>query len=259
MRNMNAILTLAYREVIKFVRSPQQLFGTLIFSALFIPILGGSLQQNLGKAVGFNFLTFVFTGILMQSMFSTTMQGINSLLEDRESDFTQEIFVAPIARSAIIFGKIAGASVAGLLQGTVIVVVGAIAGVPLSATRLIALLPVMLLTCLLGGGFGVIVMSIFSNQRSASQIVQVLFAPMFFLAGIFTPIRNLALPLDIISHLTPLRYAVDLGRNIFYAGSPEYNVVTLQTPLVNLVVITAMMVVFLTAGTMLFVRNERNK
>ena len=31
-----------------------------------------------------------------------------SLIEDRENDFTQELFIAPISRYAIVFGKILG-------------------------------------------------------------------------------------------------------------------------------------------------------
>ena len=259
MRNINATLTIAYREIIKFLRDPQSLLGSLLISVLFITILGGTFQQNLGQAAGFNFLTFVFVGVLMQTVFSGPAGGIISLLEDRENDFTQEMLIAPISRYTIIFGKIIGASFTGLVQGVAVIVVGFVSGVPITVGQIVALLPVVPLICLLGGGFGVILVSIFSNQRSANQILQVIFVPLFFLAGIFTPIRNLSLPLDIISRITPLRYAVDLGRGIFYAGRPEYSAVVLQPPLVNLAVIVAMFVVFLIVGTFLFVRNERNK
>ncbi len=259
MRNLNAVLTIAYREVVKFIRDIPSLLGTMLFAVLFIAVLGDTFQQNLGQAAGFNFLSFIFVGVLMQTIFSGPAAAIGSLIEDRESDFTQEMLIAPISRHAIIFGKILGASFTGLVQGVVVIVVGRVSGVSMTVGQLVALLPVVPLICLLGGGFGVIVVSLFTNQRSATQIIQLILVPMFFLAGIFTPVRNLSLPLDIISHLTPLRYAVDLGRGIFYAGKPEYSAVVLQPPLVNLVVIVGMFVVFLLVGTVLFVRNERNK
>jgi ABC-2 type transport system permease protein len=65
--------------------------------------------------------------------------------------------------------------------------------------------------------------------------------------------------LDIISHIAPLRYAVDLMRGVFYAGSPEYSKVVLDPPLFNLGVMAALFVVFLAVGTWLFVRMERNR
>ena len=259
MRNINATLTIAYREIVKFLRDIPSLLGTLLIAVLFITVLGGTFQQNIGQAAGFNFLTFIFVGVLMQTLFTAPTGGIISLLEDRENDFTQEMLIAPISRYTIIFGKILGASFTGLVQGVAVIAVGLVSGVSITAGQIVALLPVVPLVCLLGGGFGVLLVSLFSNQRSANQILQVIFVPLFFLAGIFTPIRNLSLPLDIISHITPLRYAVDLGRGLFYNGMPEYSAVVLQSPFVNLIVIVAMFVVFSLVGTFLFVRNERNK
>ncbi|MBI3536975.1 MAG: ABC transporter permease, partial [Chloroflexi bacterium] len=62
----------------------------------------------------------------------------------------------------------------------------------------------------------------------------------------------------ILSKLSPLRYAVDLARGVFYAGSPDYRVV-LAAPLVNLGIIAAEFAGFLIFGTVLFVRRERNR
>jgi ABC-2 type transport system permease protein len=56
-----------------------------------------------------------------------------------------------------------------------------------------------------------------------------------------------------------MRYAVDLTRGIFYAGSPEYSKVVLQEPAPNLVIMTAAFLVFIVIGTFLFVRSERNR
>ena len=62
-----------------------------------------------------------------------------------------------------------------------------------------------------------------------------------------------------MSLLSPLRYAVDLMRGIFYWGQPEYDRIILASPLVNLGVIGASFTIFLVIGTFLFVRSERNR
>jgi ABC-2 type transport system permease protein len=80
--------------------------------------------------------------------------------------------------------------------------------------------------------------------------------PQFFLAGAFNPIRNLPWYLDIVSHISPLRYAVDLIRGAYY-GYP--NEAVLADPAWNVVVITVATVVMLSIGTFLFVRSERNR
>ena len=102
----SAILAIAYRDLLKFLRDPLRLVSTLIFPVIFIGILGGSFEANLGTDFGYNYLVFTFTGVLAQTLFQSSAMGIVSLIEDRENDFSQEIFVSPISRYSIVLGKI---------------------------------------------------------------------------------------------------------------------------------------------------------
>jgi ABC-2 type transport system permease protein len=132
-------------------------------------------------------------------------------------------------------------------------------GIEVSAMLLVALIPALVIACLLGGAFGVLVLSNLSSQRVANQVFPFIILPQFFLAGIFSPIQHLPLPLEILSRLSPMRYAVDFVRNVYYAGSPEYPYVVLDSPVSNLALIAGMFVLFLGVGTFLFVRSERNR
>ncbi|HEX6121581.1 MAG TPA: ABC transporter permease, partial [Ktedonobacterales bacterium] len=132
--------------------------------------------------------------------------------------------------------------------------------VTLSPERLLGLLPTAAVSCLLGGSFGIMLIGNFNSQRVANQILPYLIFPQFFLAGIFYPVQTLPWYLDVLSRLSPLRYAVDFTRNLFYTpGSPEYDRVVLAGPVVNLTVLAVMFAVFLVIGTALFVRRERNR
>jgi ABC-2 type transport system permease protein len=259
MREFSAILTIAYRDMIKFLRDPLRLISTLIFPLIFIGILGGSLQSNLGKGAGYNFLAFTFTGVYAQTLFQSAALGVISLIEDRENDFSQEIFVSPISRYSIVFGKILGESLVAMTQGLAIVLFGVVIGIHLSVAQGLGLVPVGIVMCLLGGAFGVAVMANLSSQRAANQLFPFILLPQYFLAGIFAPIRILPLYLDVLSKISPLRYAVDLARGIYYAGQPDYPKVVLASPVFNLAIISAMFFVFLFSGTLLFVRRERNR
>lgn len=259
MSQLNAIVVLAYRDLLKFLRDRIRIVSTLIFPVIFIVALGGSLQANLGENAGYNFLIFTFTGVLAQTMFQSAAMGIISLIEDRENDFSQEIFVSPISRYAIIFGKILGESLVALAQAAAILLFGLIIGIRFSGTQLLALLPVGIVVCLFGGAFGVLIMASINSRRAAEQVFPFILLPQFFLAGVFAPVRVLPLPLDILSRISPLRYAVDLTRGVFYAGQPDYVEVVLQNPLFNLVIMAAMFLAFMVVGTFLFVRSERNR
>ena len=116
-----------------------------------------------------------------------------------------------------------------------------------------------IIICLFGGAFGVLVLSNLKSQRAANQIFPFIMLPQIFLAGVFTPIQNLPWLLDILSRISPMRYAVDLARGMFYTNSPEYQSVVLSHPVFNLTVIFGLFAVFVSAGTWLFVRHERGR
>ncbi len=256
MSEASAILALAHRDFIKLLRDRQRMVADFAFPLIFIGILGGSFQSNLAADFGFNFIAFTFTGVFGQTLFQSAADGIISLIEDRENDFSQEIFVSPISRYSIILGKILGESLVALPQALAIIAFGFILQIHIAPEQLARMALAMIVIALFGGAFGVIVLSNLSSQRAANQIFPFVMLPQFFLAGIFNPIQNLPLPLDILSHLAPMRYAVDLLRDAFYGSNSG---VVLSSATTNIAIIGALFVVFMVVGTFLFVRAERNR
>jgi ABC-2 type transport system permease protein len=254
-----AILAIASRDVLKLVRDRARLIFSLVFPLIFVGLMGGTLQGNLGRAAGFNFVGFIFSGVLGMTLFQSSAQGLISLLEDRENDFSQEMFVSPVSRYSIVFGKVLGETVVSMIQAVPTIALALLLRVPLTPVQLGVLVPVCVLACLLGGSFGVALMGLLSSQRAAQQIVPFLIFPQFFLAGIFNPIKVLPWYLEPFSLISPLRYAVDLIRNVVYAGSSESSHVVLLDPITNLAVIALMFGLFLVVGTALFVRSETNR
>jgi ABC-2 type transport system permease protein len=259
MKELNAVLAIAARDVTKLLRDRARLVFSFIFPVIFIGLMGGTLQSNLGRAAGFNFIGFIFTGVLGMTLFQSSAQGLLSLIEDRENDFSQEMFVSPISRYSIVFGKILGETGVALFQAIPMVLLAIVFRVPLTPLQVALLVPAALLACFLGGAFGVAVMSALSNQRAAQQIFPFLIFPQFFLAGIFNPIKVLPWYLLPLSLISPLRYAVDLLRGVVYTGRPEYDKVVLFNPLTNLLLMSGMFVVLMVVGTAMFVRRETNR
>ncbi len=259
MKDLNAVAVIAYRDVLKFLRDRPRLISTLIFPFVFVGALGGSLQANLGASAGYNFMTFVFTGVFAQTLFQSSTMGIVSLMNDRQNDFSQEMFVSPISRYSIVFGKILGESLVSLAQGVAIVIFGLLLRVPFTLAGSLSLIPVGIVICLMGGSFGLLVLSNVTDQRTVQQLFPFIMFPQFFLAGVFAPVKVLPWFLEVLSRISPLRYAVDLARSAFYIGNPDYDKVVLDPPIVNAVVMASLFVVFIVVGTALFVRAERNR
>jgi len=259
MNELHAIAAIAERDLMKFLRDRSRLIGTFVLPFLLMGLLGGTLQANLGRAAGFNFVGFTFTGVLGMTVFQSAASGMAWLAEDRFNDFAQEIFVSPVSRYSIVFGKILGESLVAIAQAAPLILFAIVLRVSLTPEQVGMLIPVAVISCLLGGSFCLVTMAMFSDQRAANQIFQFLILPQFFLAGVFNPIGILPWYLEILSRISPLRYVVDLIRGVVYSGHSEYSKVVLLSPATNLLVIGAMFGVFIVLGTALFVRRETNR
>lgn len=77
------------------------------------------------------------------------------------------------------------------------------------------------------------------------------------LAGALIPIGNSSGILGILAKLMPMTYSIDLARNIFYAGKPEYAAAVLHPAWLDLAVTVGLFVAFTVVGTILFVRSDR--
>jgi ABC-2 type transport system permease protein len=259
MHELNVVIALAGRDLLKFFRDPGRMIAAAIFPFVTIFLLGGTLQLNLGKAAGFNFIGFTFTGFLGMTLFQSTAQGLTSLMDDRQNDFAQEMFVSPVSRYSIVFGKILGETLVAVMQVVPMVLFAAILRVPLTPTALGLLVPVALLSCFMGGSFGLLLLNAMSDSRASNQIFNFVFLPQYFLAGLISPINNLPWYLEILSLASPMRYVIDLARGVVFAGSRDYGRVVLLNPVTNVAVLALMLGVFLILGTTLFVRRETNR
>jgi ABC-2 type transport system permease protein len=123
----------------------------------------------------------------------------------------------------------------------------------------LALLPVTVAVALYGGAFGLLILSNISSQRAANQIFPFVMLPQFFLAGVFNPIHDLPPVLALLSALTPMRYAVEIMRNVFYGTQPGIPAPEMTPLPVNAAVIVISGLAFIVVGTGRFVRAERNR
>ena len=257
--NLSAIAVIAHRDLIKLLRDRVRLVSELAFPLILVLVLGPALQSGFGSPGGINLTFFVFTGVLAQTIWQSSVLGLVSLLADREEDFSQEIFVSPVSRYSIIVGKVIGESLVAMPTGVGIIIIGVIAGVPLTPLVLLALVPVLFLVAVYGGAFGLLILANLSTPRQANQIFPFVLLPQFFLAGIFNPIHDLPPFLAVLSALSPLRYAVELTRHVIYGLQPSVPAPQLTPLPVILAVMAASFAGFMVLGTLRFVGRERNR
>ena len=142
----------------------------------------------------------------------------------------------------------AGETLVAIGQGAALVAFAVAFGVRMSAGQFAALLAPGLACCLLGGAFGLATIAALPNQRSAMQIFQFLIIPQYVLGGVLVPLRGTAPYLNVIAHLMPMRYVVELTRAAFYAGTPGYRRVVSGSPWLDAVVTAGLFAVLMAAG-----------
>ena len=259
LRELNAVLTIAARDVTLFLKSPGTIIMSLMMPLIMMGMLGGSLAQNMAGGLGFQYGEFMLVGMLVNMLFMTTTTGVSSLVEDHFTDFTQEMMISPISRYSIIIGKIVGSSFGAVVSMAGTLIVGLIMGITLPVVSMLVILALSPLICLSAGALAMIIIGLIKNNRMASMAVMLVTMPQMFLSGAIIPINNSSGVLYVLSRILPMTYCLDLTRAAIYAGSPEYANVVLFNPAVSLAAIVAITVVCLTIGTLFFARTEKNR
>jgi ABC-2 type transport system permease protein len=259
LREMNAVITIAMRDITFTLKSPAKLVQCLVMPVMFLGLFGEQLSQNMGINMGFDFNTFMLVGMLAQGMFMIMGNGITSLVEDRMTDFTQEILVSPVSRYAIILGKIAGAAYASYITFFFTIGIGYAIGARLSVSQFLILLAFSPLICLAAGSLAILCVGCVQKAATAGIIIMSLSMAQTFLSGALIPINHSTGVMAVISRLLPMTYCVDFMRGVFYPEGTEGAATTLHAPVFDLVIIIAFTAIFLVAGTAGFVRAEKNK
>ena len=187
-REANAVFAIAWREILRAVKSPLSIAFTVIFPILFIGVLGGSIAQNLGGALAYAYLPFMLIGMVANTMYQGTIAGVTNLVEERENDFTAELFVAPISRYAVLLGKLIGSGVAALVSLVGIIAMIFVMQIPMDFAdllRVVALAPILALA---GGALGVFFIGITQDPKVVAIGVPLLIFPQTFLSGALIPI-----------------------------------------------------------------------
>lgn len=247
-----AVYALWLRDVKRFLRTPSRIAGSIAMPLLFLVFLGvgfdGAAIPGLPEDV--DYLQFLVPGMVgFAILFGASFAGM-SILSDREVGFLKEILVAPISRTSIVLGRIAGGSTTALVQALLILLLSVPLGFriadPLSALTAPVVLLLIAVTFV---GFGVALATQFSDSEGFGLVVQFVIFPLFFLSGAIYPIASLPDPVRLVALLNPLTYGVD-GLRASLIGASSYPLAA------DLGALVASSAITVAVGTYLFERVE---
>jgi ABC-2 type transport system permease protein len=105
-----------------------------------------------------------------------------------------------------------------VLQGTIVLLLAPIAGVPLTPLLVLQMLPLMALLAFALTCLGIVIASRIKSMEGFQVVMNFLVMPMFFLSGALFPLRDVPGWLAVLTHLDPVAYGVDPLRRVVLAA-----------------------------------------
>ena len=122
--------TLSQRELVRFFRQKNRVFGALGQPIIFWLLFGAGLGTARvgGTDAGRLDYAHFFPGTLVMILLFTAIFATISIIEDRREGFLQGVLVAPVPRWSMVLGKVLGGAAIAMLQGIVFLLLGWLTG-----------------------------------------------------------------------------------------------------------------------------------
>lgn len=213
-----AAWSLWHREVVRFLRDRSRVFSSIGQPVIFWLLFAGALQQSF-RPGDLDYGEYFFPGTLAMIVLFTAIFSTITVIEDRKEGFLQGVLVAPVPRSAIALGKIAGAATLALGHALVFFALGPLAGVPVTWTGVLLSVAVLLLLAFALTGVGFALAWLMDSSAGYHGVMMVFLMPMLLLSGAFFPASGAHPVLAAVMAVNPLTYGVALLRHALYGTS----------------------------------------
>ncbi len=222
-----AILT--WRNLVSLPRTPELVLFTLIqpvmFVVLFNYVFGGSIGQSLPPGV--SYAQFLIPGIMVQTIVFGTSATSVGLAEDLQKGLVDRFRSLPIARSAVLSGRIVADTVRLSMVALVLIVVGYVVGFRFEGGLLWGAVMIGFSVA-----FGFAMSWIMANigmrvkdPETANTAGFVWLFPLTFLSSVFVPVATMPGWLQPIARNNPVTLVSNLLRELSILGRPAVGTV----------------------------------
>jgi ABC-2 type transport system permease protein len=209
---------LAQRSLRESLRTPEALLPTLFIPLFFLVVNVGQAAKIFPSGatpflMGQNYAAFQLpSSVLLAASFGSAALY---LVEDIEGGYFDKLRASPVARTAIVFGRLASEAAKSVAITTVMVLVGLVFGIriasgPLGFVLLIAL----------AAGWAVVfsgfmqLIALKTRSAAATNSAGLIFFPLLFLTPSFVPRPLLTRPMEIAATFNPVTYIMEGLRSL---------------------------------------------
>ncbi len=212
-------IVMAWRNLLRYRRSPElALFTTaspVMFVFLFNYVFGGAIPTG-----DLNYIDYLIPGILVQNtLFSSTQTGVG-LAEDLQKGMVDRYRSMPMARSAVLGGRVVAETLVSIFIACLMLAFGYILGMRFHG----GFWPAVSVPFMVAGfsfGFSWVAALVGASVRNAESAGSLMFFavfPLTFLSSAFVPIETMPGWLQVFAEANPVTRAVDLGRALSQGG-----------------------------------------
>ena len=215
---MSPALALGQRALREAARTPEALFPTLFIPIFFLIVNTGqaadifpSESTEFLRGQGYGAFQLPTTLLLAASFGMAAL----FLVEEIESGYFDKLRATPIARSAIVFGRLFAEGVKCVFITIVIVLLALPFGIEI-ASGVVGFVLLVLLTALWGVVYAGFMQLIALKSRSAAATNSggLVFFPLLFLTPNFVPRDLLTRPMEIAATFNPVTYLMEALRSL---------------------------------------------
>ena len=213
-------LAIAGRNLLTIVRLPQLLvFSTIqpvIFVLLFRYAFGGAISTP-----GLSYVDFLMPGIFAQTVAFGSMGTGIGLAEDLNKGLIERFRSLPMARSAVLSGRILSDLVRNVFVVALMCVVGFAVGFRIHtnvAAFAAGLVVLLFFGCALSAIFALVGLSV-PNGEAAQAAAFPMLAPLVFASSAFVPVQSMPGWLQVFSRNQPVSVVVDAIRALSQGGA----------------------------------------
>jgi ABC-2 type transport system permease protein len=198
------------RELKWTVRQRGRLVSAMVRPLLWLLTVGAGFEAILSQTGEANYRTFLVPGLLAMVLLFGAMLASLSMVHDRESGVLRMMIIAPFAHSWIVVARWISATLVGLVQATMLLVVLGAMGY-LSGDISVLLLGIGLLaTSMMCASIGILIAVSTRALDNFAVVMNFVIFPVFFLSGALYPVHRLPAWLKLVAAANPFSYGVDL-------------------------------------------------
>ena len=109
MKGFRVMYIVWWRELRRYVLDKGRMVAMFLQPLLFLIAMGYGINSVFPKELmGFDYLKFLFPGILAMTVFMATFMGSITVIWDREFGFLKELMVAAVHPTWVVIGRIVG-------------------------------------------------------------------------------------------------------------------------------------------------------